>query len=438
MQLYAHIVGWGMALPDKVMTNDDIAQVVDTSDEWIRARTGIRERRVAEKETTASLAIRAAREALDRARINPARVDLVVVATLTPEHIMPATACLVQDALGATQAGAFDLSAGCSGFVYALSVAASMIKSGAAKTAVVIGAETMTRLLDWEDRTTCILFGDGAGAVVLRASTEPGGVLATMLGSDGSGGDHLIVPAGGSKVPASIHSVAERQHYIKMNGREVFRFATRVMGKAAKEACERAGIGINEIDLFVPHQANTRIIKSAAKYLKLSDDKVYENLHKYGNTSCASIPIALCEALQESRIKDKDNLVFVGFGAGLTWGATVVQWGLPQPYQKRSQLYRVIRWLYYRWAEVSSRLRRTAHTLDTLVPRRTYQLDDELKDTRPIKPIAPPLPVKLNGHSRHPHPESETIFENGLKQDEGPPPLLVEPSRKSSDEPSLN
>ena len=231
MGLYAHIVGWGMYLPKNVLTNDELAQKVNTSDAWIRSRTGIRERRIAsEDETTASMAIHAAKEALDRARIHPAEVDLVVVATLTPEHIMPATACLVQDALGAKHAGAFDLSAGCSGFVYALSVASSIVQSGAAKVAVVIGSETMSRIVDWEDRSTCVLFGDGAGAVVLRASEEPGGILSTVLGSDGAGGNHLIVPAGGSKMPADIHTVADRQHFMKMNGPEVFRFATRVMG----------------------------------------------------------------------------------------------------------------------------------------------------------------------------------------------------------------
>ncbi|MEM7028720.1 MAG: beta-ketoacyl-ACP synthase III [Chloroflexota bacterium] len=386
METYAHIVGWGMYLPEKVLTNDELSQKVDTSDEWIRSRTGIRERRIAsEKETTASMAIFAAREALDRARIRPADVDLVVVATLTPEHVMPSTASLVQDALGAKNAGAFDLSAGCTGFVYALSTAAGMIRGGAAKVAVVIGAETMSRIIDWEDRSTCVLFGDGAGAVVLQASEEPGGVLSTMLGSDGAGGNHLILPAGGSKMPTTARTVAERQHFMKMNGPEVFRFATRVMGRAAKTACEKAGIELNDIDLFIPHQANTRIIKSATKYLKLNPDKVYENLHKYGNTSSASIPIALCEAIASGQVKEKDNLVFVGFGGGLTWGATVVQWGIPVPYQARQKWYRTLRQTYYRWANISSKVGWLLRSVESRLARRPalLPLEDQSKETVP-------------------------------------------------------
>lgn len=432
MEIYAHVTGWGMSIPEQVVTNDDLAKRIDTSDEWIRSRTGIQERRIAEeKETTASMAIEAAREALDRARVNPASVDLVIVATLTPEHAMPATACLVQDALGAIHAGAFDLSAGCSGFVYALAVATGMIKSGAVKTAVVIGAETLSRITDWEDRSTCVLFGDGAGAVVLQADPQPGGVLSTTLGSDGAGGDHLIVPAGGSKVPASIHTVAERQHYIKMNGREVFRFATRVMGRAAKEACEQASVGLNEIDLFIPHQANSRIIKSAAKYLGLNEDKVYQNVQRYGNTSAASIPIALCEAIQEGRVKANDNLVFVGFGAGLTWGATVIRWGLPQPYQRRKPLYRAWRWAYYRWAETRSRVRRTMQNVEAMLPGRPFEPDIETPPQTQPDPDLPPQPqpeepeVHVNGHLP-PTPASA---------EETPPITPAQPESKKSPPP---
>ncbi|MFQ5578455.1 MAG: beta-ketoacyl-ACP synthase III [Anaerolineae bacterium] len=399
---FAHIVGWGMYLPPQVVTNQDLANRVDTSDQWIRSRTGIRERRIAsDKETTASMAIHAAREALDRARIRPSAVDLVVVATLTPEHIMPATACLVQDALGAKRAGAFDLSAGCTGFVYALSVASAMIQAGQAEVAVVIGAETMSRLVDWEDRSTCVLFGDGAGAVVLQAGEEAGGVLATVLGSDGAGGNYLIVPAGGSRLPASIQTVAERQHFMKMNGSEVFRFATRVMGRAAKEAAKQAGVSLNDIDLFIPHQANARIIKSAAKYLKLDPDKVYQNLHKYGNTSSASIPIAMCEAIAEGRVKDNDNLVFVGFGGGLTWGATVIKWGLPVPYQQRQKWYRTLRWMYYRWARLVSRIGWALRLLEGRLAKRTILSgEDETTPTRPEEdpsPAAPAPPLERDG-----------------------------------------
>lgn len=414
MGIYAHIVGWGMYVPQNIVSNNDLAKKVDTSDAWIRSRTGIQERHIAsEKETTASMAIYAAKEALDRGRIHPTDVDLIIVATLTPEHIMPATACLIQDALGAKHAGAFDLSAGCTGFVYALSVASGMIRAGNAKVAIVIGSETMSRIVDWEDRSTCVLFGDGAGAVVLQASSEPGGVLSTVLGSDGGGGNHLIIPAGGSKLPTNIQTIAERQHFMKMNGPEVFRFATRVMGRAAKEACEQANIDLGEIDLFIPHQANTRIIKSATKYLKLEEAKVYENLHKYGNTSSASIPIALYEAITEGRVKEKDNLVFVGFGAGLTWGATVVQWGIPVPDQERQKWYRAIRTLYYRWAGFTSKIGWLLLRLESYLARRPALLPiDEETPSQPIIPLSPP-PTSSNGH-------------NGSNGSYGPNPDLVD------------
>jgi 3-oxoacyl-[acyl-carrier-protein] synthase III len=348
MTKYAHVVGWGMYVPEQVVTNADLAKRVETSDEWIRTRTGIRERRVAsDRDTTASMAIQAAREALDRARLTPASVGLIIVATATPEYIFPATACLVQNALGATHAGSFDLSAGCSGFIYALAMASAAIRSGSNDVALVIGSETLSRVVDWSDRNTCVLFGDGAGAILLQASEEPGGVLSTILGSDGSGGDHLMIPSGGSKSPITVEAIQSGQNLIKMNGREVFRFATRVMGRAAREACDKANLDVGEIDLFVPHQANIRIINSAARHLKISDDKVFVNLHKYGNTSAASIPIALCEAIGAGRIKRNDNLVLVGFGAGLTWGASVLQWGVPMPYEHRQWWYRMLRWTLF-------------------------------------------------------------------------------------------
>ncbi len=357
METYAHIVGWGMYAPETVITNNDLAKIVDTSDEWIRSRTGIRERHIAnDKETTASMAITAAQEALDRARVNPADVDMIIVATVSPEYPFPATACLVQKALGAKNAGAVDVNAGCSGFIYGLTLASGMIKGGQSEVAVVIGAETLSRITDWEDRSTCVLFGDGAGAVVVQASDEPGGVLSTVLGSDGGGGKHLIIPSGGSKSPTSAETVKNHDHFIKMNGPEVYKFATRVMGRAAKEAIEKGGIALDDIDLLIPHQANARIIKSAAKYLKLDENKVYQNLQHYGNTSSASIPIALCEAMQSGRIHDNDNLVLVGFGAGLTWGATVVKWGLPVPYQQRQAWYKGLRRILYRWAQLTSKL----------------------------------------------------------------------------------
>jgi 3-oxoacyl-[acyl-carrier-protein] synthase-3 len=385
---YAHIVGWGKYIPEKVVTNDDIAQSLDTSDEWIKTRTGISERRfVGENETTASMAIAAAKLALDRGRITPTAIDLIIVATLSPEYFFPSTASLVQDAIGANGAGAFDLSAACSGFIYGLAMGSAMIQSGAVRVVLVIGSETLSRVLDNQDRGTYPLFGDGAGAVVLEAHETPGGVLSTVLGSHGSGGEHLIIPAGGSKLPTSQYTIDNRLHCIKMNGREVYRFATRIMGKAAKEACEKAGVALNEIDLFIPHQANIRIIRSASKYLKISDDKVFTNLHKYGNTSTASIPIALCEAIQEGRVKTDDRLVMVGFGAGLSWGATVVKWGLPMPYKRRKWWYRALRWFVYRWARLRSRYVRLVRRLESMLPIKNgkedgrYPLPEEDKST---------------------------------------------------------
>ncbi|RME48742.1 MAG: ketoacyl-ACP synthase III [Caldilineae bacterium] len=420
MATYARIVGWGMYAPANVLTNHDLEKMVDTSDEWIRSRTGIRERRIAtETDTTASMAEHAAREALDRSRILPSAVDLIIVATVTPDHAFPATACLLQNALGAKHAAAFDLSAGCTGFIYGLAMANSMIQAGHAQVAVVIGAETLSRITNWEDRSTCVLFGDGAGAVVLQASEEPGGILSVVLGADGAGGEHLILPAGGSKMPASLQTIARRQHFIHMNGPEVFRFATRVMGKAARQACEQAGIALDDINLFIPHQANARIIKSAAKYLKLNPDHVFQNLERYGNTSSASIPIALCEALEEGRIHNNDNLVLVGFGAGLTWGATVIKWGLPVPYQKRQRWYRALRWLYYRWVRLASKVGWAILKLeDRLASRR--QPPPTLppsEDAETPSPAAPPPPeARRNGHqppttTPASKPEAETMRE---------------------------
>lgn len=413
MTYYAHIVGWGKYLPEKVVTNCDLARVMDTSDEWIRSRTGIAERRiVSDGETTASMSIAAAQLALDRARIAPSAVDLIIVATLSPEHVFPSTACLVQDALGATRAGAFDLSAACSGFIYGLSMGASMIRSGAAKVVLVIGAETLSRFCDITDRTTYPLFGDGAGAVVLQADEMPGGVLSMVLGADGSGGEHLILPAGGSKYPPSQETIDKRQHFIQMNGREVYRFATRVMGRAAKQACERAGINVDEIDLLIPHQANIRIIESAMKYLNIGEDKVFTNLSKYGNTSAASIPIALCEAIEEGRIKAKDKLVMVGFGGGLTWAAAAVEWGVPMPLKRREWWYRGLRWLVYRWARVRSLSIRISRRIDSIFPLRNGVEDapppvvkpdtPEEKETVREKPSPNGVKPKVEANGAHP------------------------------------
>lgn len=394
MTYYAHIVGWGKYLPEKIVTNCDLARIMDTSDEWIRSRTGIAERRIVnEHETTASMAIAAAQIALDRARIAPSAIDLIIVATLSPDHVFPSTACMVQDALGATRAGAFDLSAACSGFIYGLSMASAMIRSGAARVVLVIGSETLSRFCDITDRTTYPLFGDGAGAVVLQADETPGGILSTVLGADGSGGNHLILPAGGSKLPPSQETIDKRLHYIKMNGREVYRFATKVMGKAARQACERAGVNVDEVNLLIPHQANIRIIESASKYLNLSEDKVFTNLNRYGNTSAASIPIALCEAIEEGRVKTKDKLVMVGFGGGLTWGATVVEWGVPMPYKRRQWWYRGMRWLVYRWARLRSLAIRTSRRVESVFP---------LKNGHDVPPaVLPDIPKEETREKHH-------------------------------------
>jgi 3-oxoacyl-[acyl-carrier-protein] synthase-3 len=333
-----------MYVPEHRRTNDEIAGMVETSDEWITTRTGIKERRIAaDNDTTATMAIRAAEAALEVADVDPQEIDLIIVASATPEYLFPATACLVQDDLGADRAGAFDLSAACSGFIYGLSLAAQAIQTGAIDTALVIGSETLSRFVDWEDRDTCILFGDGAGAVILIGRDEPGGVLSSTMRADGSGGDLLSVPAGGARHPASLETLAENQHTIKMNGREVFRFATRVMADAARVVTEKAGWNLRDVSLVIPHQANIRIIQTATRRLKLPEDKVYVNVDRYGNTSSASIPIALCEAVNEGRIQAGDNLVLVGFGAGLTWAAAAVQWAAPwpkAPVTKRQRLER--------------------------------------------------------------------------------------------------
>lgn len=329
---YAQIVGWGMAVPDRVVTNDDLARLVETSDDWIRTRTGIQERRVASspKESTMTLAVQAAREALKVADVPANALDVVICATTSPEYLCPATACLVQDALGAAKAGAFDLNAACSGFVYGLAMARSLVLAREADYVLVIGAETLTRFLDWSDRNTCILFGDGAGAVLVAASHEPGGILSCVMGSDGSGADLLIVPGGGSAHPPTMETVANRMHMLKMDGKAVFRFAVEAMADGTRNVVARAGLSLADVDLVIPHQANTRIIQSSVvKQLKIPEEKVFINLDRYGNTSSASIPIALCEAIQAGRVRPGQNLVFAGFGAGLTWAATAVRWCAP-------------------------------------------------------------------------------------------------------------
>jgi len=319
------IIGIGSYTPPKVVTNSDLEKMVDTSDEWIVTRTGIKERRIAESDVaTSDLSFEAAKMALASANLSPKDIDLIIVATVTPDMLFPATACILQDKLGAECPG-FDLSAGCSGLIYALSVGAQFVANGTYNNVLVVGAEVLSKITDWQDRSTCVLFGDGASAIVL-GPVERGGFRSFVLGADGSGGKLLELPAGGSRLPASYETVSQRLHYIKMNGREVFKFAVKIMGEAALEAIEKAGLTPSDIDLFIPHQANIRIIESAAERLKLSMDRVFINLDKYGNTSSASVGIALHEALLSGRIREGNRVVMVGFGAGLTWGACVLEW----------------------------------------------------------------------------------------------------------------
>ena len=328
MARYAAITGWGSAVPEKVLTNADLEKLVDTSDEWITSRTGIKERHiVSSHESTSTMAIAAARQALERAGVSPWQVDLVICCTATPDFLFPSTACLIQHEIGAENAGAFDLQAACSGFIYGLSVGSQYIKTGDYKTVLVVAAEALSRFIDWTDRATCVLFGDGAGAVVLEASESRNGLLSFVLGSHGVGEDLIKLPAGGARNPASLETLENGAHFIKMNGQEVYRFAVRIMGDSAVEALEKAGLKNEDISLFIPHQANLRIISSIADRLGLDPEKIFIDIDKYGNTSAASIPIALCEAVEAGRVKPGDNILFVAFGAGLTSAASIVKWG---------------------------------------------------------------------------------------------------------------
>jgi len=328
---YAGITGWGKYVPERVLTNQDLEKMVETSDEWILARTGIKERRVAgPDETVSTMSLAASQDALAVARLDPRDLDLIIAATSTPDYLMPPVSSMIQDMLAAPHAAAFDLSAGCTGFVYALATAHQFIAAGTYDNVLVIGAEITSSFVDWEDRATCVLFGDGAGAALLQASAAPTGVLSFVLGSDGSEYNALIVPGGGSRHPFCQEVLDKGMHYIKMDGRRVFKFATKVPAEAAVRVIEGSGLAVDDIALLIPHQANLRIIQCLAKSLGMPLEKVYINLDRYGNTSAASIPIALCEALEEGRVKDGDNIVLLGFGAGLTWAAAVVRIGMPE------------------------------------------------------------------------------------------------------------
>ncbi|MBU5677384.1 ketoacyl-ACP synthase III [Alkaliphilus sp. MSJ-5] len=321
------ITGTGSYLPEKELTNFDLENIVDTTDEWIKTRTGISKRRVAEdKIATSDLATEAAKRAIDNAGLSAEDIDLIIVATVTPDMAFPSTACIVQKNIGAKNAAAFDIEAACSGFIYGITIGEQFIKSGVYKNVLVIGAETLSKILNWKDRNTCVLFGDGAGAAILQPVKEGYGILSSSLGADGSSGDYLTQPAGGSRIPASIETVANNLHYVQMDGSEVFKFAVRIMAKSTLQAIESSGLKLNDIDYMIPHQANIRIIEAAAKRLNLDMDKVYVNLNNYGNMSAASVPVALDEAVRKGNIKTGDIVTLVAFGGGLTWGSSVIRW----------------------------------------------------------------------------------------------------------------
>ncbi|HET7144419.1 MAG TPA: beta-ketoacyl-ACP synthase III [Anaerolineales bacterium] len=363
---FAHVTGWGMYVPEPVLTNDDIAKMVDTNDEWIRDRTGIRERHIArENEFPSTLGVEAAIKALQVANLAPTELDLIICTSSSPEYIFPATACIIQDEIGATKAGAFDLQAACTGFIFATNMAAQAIRSGSIKNALIVGTEVLSRFVNWKDRNTCILFGDGAGAFVLQASDNPGGILSAVMHSDGSGADSLTLLGGGTHYPASEATIHEGKHFVQMDGKEVFRFATRVMGRAVVETLEKVNLTTKDIQWIIPHQANFRIIETAAKYLKMPLDKFVINVDRYGNTSTASIPIATVEAVQKGQLKTGDKAVFVGFGGGLTWGAMVVDWTGPIPATKHVHPEQ-----YRRFARLRSLLRRAIRFIEGLFSRK--------------------------------------------------------------------
>src|SRR6266496_3118360 len=329
MATYAAITGWGMAVPERVLTNVDLERVVNTSDEWIQTRTGIRERRVVGPgESTSTLSTEAGRRALEQAGLAPTEIDLIILATCTPDRPFPATACTVQANLGIPRAAAFDVVAACSGFVYGLSVATSMIRSGAARNVLFIAADIFTHYINWNDRNTCVLFGDGAGAVVLQPSEERYGQLSSVLGASGKDEDLMAVDAGGTRMPATAELIEQGRQYVYMNGREIFKLAVRGMGDSAAQAIAEAGLTKDDIALVLPHQANLRIIEATAKRLDMPMERVFVNLDRYGNTSAATIPIALAEAVAQGRVSNGDYLLLTAFGGGLTWVLLVICWGL--------------------------------------------------------------------------------------------------------------
>ncbi|MCS6842267.1 MAG: ketoacyl-ACP synthase III [Roseiflexus sp.] len=327
MANFAAITGWGMAVPERVLTNADLERMVETSDEWIQTRTGIRERRIAGPgEHTSALSIAAGRAALARAGLDASRIDTVILATCTPDRPFPATACAVQAGIGARRAAAFDVVAACSGFVYGLQVATSMVRSGAARNVLFVACDIFTHFINWNDRNTCVLFGDGAGAVVLQPSDEPAGLLSCVLGADGEQEDLMAVDAGGTRLPATPELLEQGRQYVYMNGREIFKHAVREMVASSLDAIQAAGLSTDDIALVIPHQANLRIIEATAKRLEVPMDRVFVNLDRYGNTSAASVPIALVEAVEQQRLRKGDYALLTAFGGGLTWASAVIRW----------------------------------------------------------------------------------------------------------------
>jgi 3-oxoacyl-[acyl-carrier-protein] synthase III len=322
-----HIVGTGSYVPDRVLTNADLEKMVDTTDEWIMSRSGIKERRIApDWMCTSDMGAEAARRAMENAGVRGEEIQLIICATLTPDMPFPNTGCLIQQKIGATKAAAFDIEAACSGFLYGLEIGQQFITSGTYDTVLVVGAEKLSTIVDWQDRSTCVLFGDGAGAVILRSRGEEHGILTTCMGADGSRADILLMPAGGAKYPASKESVSAGMHYLKMSGKEVFKNAVTAMQTAAEEALQKCNLTINDITCVIPHQANIRILEAIADRLGAPMEKVYVNLHRYGNVSAASVPIALDEAAREGRFHRGDLILLIVFGSGLTWASCVIQW----------------------------------------------------------------------------------------------------------------
>jgi 3-oxoacyl-[acyl-carrier-protein] synthase III len=320
------ITGIGANVPERVMTNDELSGLVDTTDEWIVVRTGIRERRIArEDEALSDMALPAAQRALEMASVTGPDLDLIICATVTPDMAFPATAAIMADELAARDAAAYDLSAGCTGFMYGVAQAYGMLAGGVCRRALVVGGDVLSKIVDWSDRTTCIVFGDGAGAVVMER-VEQGGFMGFELGADGSGGMQLYLPAGGSRSRTTEATVARHEHYVHMNGREVFKFATRVLVSSAEKLLDQLGMTVDDIDLYVPHQANVRIIKHAVERLGIPDEKVVVNVDRYGNTSSGSIPLALADAVRDRRVNRGDIVLMTGMGAGLTWGSGVMEW----------------------------------------------------------------------------------------------------------------